>query len=61
MTKSKCKMVFLKGHPVPKLCKCGAYSIIGGNKGNVGSFFWDKTHSEFVCCGCGRVLNKYGE
>ena len=61
MATTRCKMVFLKGRPVPKLCTCGAYQRIGGNKGNVGSFFWDKTHGEFVCIGCGLTLNKYGE
>lgn len=61
MTKSKVKMVFMNGRPVPKLCECGSYQRIGGNKANVGSFFWDKMHGEFVCCGCGRVLNRYGE
>ena len=60
MTKERCKMVFLKGRPVPKLCNCGGYEVLAGGK-NVGSFFWDNTHGEFVCSTCGAVLNRYGE
>jgi len=60
MTSEKCKMVFMNGKPVPKLCICGGFSILAGNK-NVGSFFWDRSHGEFVCSTCGSVLNRYGE
>lgn len=60
MSKTKCKMVFLKGIPVPKLCICGGYEILSSKK-NVASFFWDTRHSEFVCSTCGAVLNRYGE
>ena len=57
MTKTQVKMVFIKGRPVPKLCECGGYSIIGGKEPyNVGSFFWNTEHAEWVCCGCGLVL-----
>ena len=53
-------MVFMNGKPVPKLCECGGFSILAGKK-NVGSFFWDRHHGEFVCSTCGSVLNRYGE
>lgn len=58
--KTRCKMTFIKGRPVPKLCECGGYSILAGGK-NVGSFFWDPYHGEFVCSSCGVTLNRYGE
>ena len=61
MATTRCKMVFMKGKPVPKLCdKCGGYEVLSGGK-NVASFFWDNTHGEFVCSTCGIVLNRYGE
>jgi len=53
-------MVFMKGKPVPKLCKeCGGYETLAGGK-NVASFFFDSIHNEWVCSTCGRVLDKFG-
>lgn len=60
MATTQTKMIFLNGKPVPKLCICGGYEILHGGK-NVGSFFFDENHKEFVCSTCGRVLNRYGE
>jgi hypothetical protein len=56
MATTKCKMIFIDGKPAPKLCECGAYQTIGGNKANVASYFLDKTHGEWVCCGCGMTI-----
>lgn len=60
MSNTKCKMVFLKGKPVPKLCPCGYYERIG-NGTNVGSYFLDPIHGEWFCPGCGIILDKYGK
>jgi hypothetical protein len=56
MANTRYKSVFLKGRAVPKLCSCGAYKLIGGNKANVASYFLDYTHGEWVCCGCGMTI-----
>jgi len=62
MATTRYKTVFLRGRPVPKLCECGSYQRVGGKEPyNVASFFFDHVHGEFTCCGCGKVLNKYGE
>lgn len=60
MNNQKAKMVFMNGIPVPKLCECGGYEVLSNGK-NVGSYFWDRSHGEFVCSSCGYVLNQYGE
>jgi len=42
----------------PKLCECGYRRRIGGNGGREASFFYDPKHSEWVCGGCGAILER---
>ena len=41
-------------HPI--LCDCGYERPIGGDGGQVASFFYEKY--QYVCGGCGRILGE---
>ena len=42
----------------PRLCECGYKRRIGGDGGKEASFFYDSKHSEWVCEGCGAILER---
>lgn len=44
--------VYVKSHPM--LCDCGGSTPIGGDAGNVASFFY--VNQQWICASCGRVL-----